>query len=86
MATKDQNKIAFIAIAFVVNLLFIITASYATYYTNYDKTEDPTPQKKNGHAFAIAMLTISCVTMVTLVVFMVLMLKQIKDSRKTSSS
>jgi heme/copper-type cytochrome/quinol oxidase subunit 2 len=78
MVDIKSNKIAFAAIAFVVNLLFIITASYATFYTNYNKSENPTPEKKAGHSFAIAMLTISCVTMVALIVFTVLTVKNKK--------
>lgn len=73
---NNWQKITFATLAFVVNLLFIITASYSTYYTNYDKADDATPQKKAGHAFSIAMLTISCVTMLALVVFMILLAKQ----------
>ncbi len=71
------NGIAFVTIAFVVNLLFIITAAYATYYTN---TKDETTPEKTGHSFSIAMLTISCVTMLVLVVFIVLMIKQARET------
>ena len=73
LTAPTKNSIAFVSVAFVVNLLFIITAAYSTYYT---KTKDETPEEKAGHSFSIAMLTISCVTMVVLVVFIVLMGEQ----------